>query len=186
MEKKICAICKLNLDLTSDNFYKDKSKKCEFSLNCKNCETIKRTGKEYIHSIKRVDYINNLKTCFKCNIEKPLNLFEKKGFRNQKIRYRSNCKTCCKESRSTIDGDINYKRYNISKEDYLNKVENQNNCCKICGGKNIDGKLFIDHDHATGKVRDLLCRHCNSGIGFFKDNIENMRKAIEYINYHNM
>jgi len=39
----------------------------------------------------------------------------------------------------------------------------------------------MDHDHETGKFRGMLCHHCNRGLGNFKDKIENLEKAIEYL-----
>jgi hypothetical protein len=44
--------------------------------------------------------------------------------------------------------------------------------------------LSIDHCHNTGKVRGLLCDHCNKGLGLFKDNIDYLNKAIEYLKYN--
>jgi len=57
--------------------------------------------------------------------------------------------------------------------------ETQEGKCSICLTK--PKKLFVDHDHVTGKVRGLLCRHCNFGIGHFKDNIAYLKSAIEYL-----
>ena len=51
--------------------------------------------------------------------------------------------------------------------------------CMICGRKE---KLVVDHDHNSGKVRGLLCNHCNRGLGHFRDDPEVMAIAIEYIN----
>ncbi|GAG89702.1 unnamed protein product [marine sediment metagenome] len=60
--------------------------------------------------------------------------------------------------------------------------ENQNEKCAICG------KFFttpsdanIDHNHETGEVRGLLCQQCNSGLGFFKDDVELTIRATEYL-----
>jgi hypothetical protein len=39
----------------------------------------------------------------------------------------------------------------------------------------------IDHDHVTGKVRGLLCKKCNSLLGFAGDSIQILRDAIEYL-----
>ena len=58
--------------------------------------------------------------------------------------------------------------------------------CRICGASDGDapgrhGKLHIDHDHVTGRVRGVLCTNCNSGIGRFADNPELLRRAVEYL-----
>ena len=70
------------------------------------------------------------------------------------------------------------KLYNLTLDQYHSLYENQDFCCKICGNET---KLVIDHDHKTGKVRGLLCRHCNTGIGMFSDNTEKLKEAIKYI-----
>lgn len=60
----------------------------------------------------------------------------------------------------------------------------QNGRCAICSVHEDDlfsKKLALDHDHATGLPRALLCHHCNWGIGHFRDNPELLRAAIAYL-----
>jgi hypothetical protein len=57
--------------------------------------------------------------------------------------------------------------------------ERQNGNCAICN--NNYPVLNIDHDHETGKVRALLCGECNRGLGFFHDNLELLKKGIDYL-----
>jgi len=76
------------------------------------------------------------------------------------------------------------KVYGINKEDYENLLVAQGGRCAICRADSPgrDDQFFaIDHDHATGVVRGLLCQRCNSGLGFFLDNPELMREAATYV-----
>jgi len=81
-------------------------------------------------------------------------------------------------------------RYGITPDEYERKWEEQDGKCKICGqvaepgGVRAASKLHADHDHATGKNRDLLCLRCNNGLGYFKDDPVLLRAAVAYIERH--
>jgi hypothetical protein len=45
-------------------------------------------------------------------------------------------------------------------------------------------RLVVDHDHDTGAIRKLLCHNCNRALGLFKDNIDVIRRAADYIEEH--
>lgn len=49
----------------------------------------------------------------------------------------------------------------------------------------LSRRLFVDHNHETKKVRGLLCTNCNAGLGMFKDSIEKLELAIDYLNHYN-
>lgn len=70
-------------------------------------------------------------------------------------------------------------RYGISLDEYNDMVKKQDGLCAIC--KNKPSKLCVDHNHVTNNVRQLLCRNCNLGIGYFKDNVSYLENAISYI-----
>jgi hypothetical protein len=53
--------------------------------------------------------------------------------------------------------------------------------CWICEAPN---HLVIDHDHKTGKARGILCTHCNSLIGHFKESSERMQRPADYLKHH--
>ena len=79
--------------------------------------------------------------------------------------------------------DRHYKwKYNLTSEEYTNKLNEQNGVCGVCGSMEFFFKriLAVDHDHTTGKVRGLLCNKCNLGLGNFKDSIETLKSAIKY------
>lgn len=74
------------------------------------------------------------------------------------------------------------KQYGLTIEHYNKLLLQQNNKCAICEQNCPTGKkLAVDHNHQTGKVRGLLCHHCNVGLGHFKDNIELLNSALDYL-----
>lgn len=76
------------------------------------------------------------------------------------------------------------KRYSISYEDYLTLLALQEGGCAICGstdpGRGHD-HLYVDHNHNTNNIRDLLCHSCNIGIGHFRDDPSLLNKAKRYL-----
>lgn len=136
------------------------------------------------------DIKNGIKLCPKCNIKKPLSGFNKDN--STKHGYVVNCKSCKENYRQLNLEKISLQRitkvYNLSKEEYKNLITLQNNRCAICNKEHFENnknKLFIDHDHKTGKVRGLLCHHCNVALGSFYDNIDILQNAINYLNTNN-
>lgn len=66
--------------------------------------------------------------------------------------------------------------------DYAVLAAQYGNVCSICHETCVTGqRLSVDHDHATGEIRGLLCRRCNSGIGHFRDRIDLLHRAVEYL-----
>jgi hypothetical protein len=77
------------------------------------------------------------------------------------------------------------RKYNISLEQYDEMLKAQQGVCAICATSCDTGmNLAVDHCHDTNKIRGLLCKNCNTAIGLFKEDVENMNKAINYIKFH--
>ena len=95
---------------------------------------------------------------------------------------------CTDECAAEAYADRLLKRnYGIDYSTVKSLYEQQARKCAICGGEGFKMaehhklKLVVDHCHATGKVRGLLCHNCNRGLGLFKDSITNLLRAIEYL-----
>lgn len=73
------------------------------------------------------------------------------------------------------------KNYGIGVVEYRAMLVQQGCRCKICRRLPFKRRLDVDHDHATGKVRGLLCNNCNSGIGKFQDSVTLLQLASEYL-----
>lgn len=81
------------------------------------------------------------------------------------------------------------KTYGITYEQYEVIYKQQGGVCAVCGSvpdavKHGRVSLVVDHDHATGKIRGLLCNNCNSGLGIIGDTIEHLEKALAYLKQH--
>lgn len=97
--------------------------------------------------------------------------------------YGGYCKPCNREHNREW-------MYGMTNGQYEEMLAAQGGLCAICerppvqGKGRGDGVLHVDHDHATGKVRALLCVTCNQGIGQFQDDIERLERAIAYLKEH--
>lgn len=72
-------------------------------------------------------------------------------------------------------------RYGVDRAKYDAMIETQGGVCAICSEPSLTQRLHVDHDHATGAIRGLLCKPCNLGLGFFRDNPAALLAAIEYL-----
>lgn len=74
------------------------------------------------------------------------------------------------------------KKYGLTIDSYNKIFAAQKGKCIICGNTNKNKKrLFVDHNHTTGKIRGLLCYKCNTTLGNVQDNIEMLEKTIVYL-----
>jgi hypothetical protein len=69
--------------------------------------------------------------------------------------------------------------YHTTDEQIAELREDQDGLCAICYG--LAPASHIDHDHATGEVRGLLCNACNRGLGYFHDDPDALRAAADYL-----
>lgn len=122
------------------------------------------------------------KICTTCLCEKPLDEFASMG----KGKKRSKCKVCLAAQKREYyknNPDKAHQRnlkthYGITKHDFTEMFDRQGGACACCGKV---APLNVDHCHSTGKVRGLLCTNCNFALGHFKDDVDLIKKAIEYL-----
>jgi hypothetical protein len=74
--------------------------------------------------------------------------------------------------------------YGMTLDDYYKRLEAQGGHCALCPrtpDQERHGKLHVDHDHTTGRVRGLLCLPCNHALGILGDNEAGLLHALAYI-----
>ena len=137
--------------------------------------------------------IDGQKVCSRCGITKPVD-----DYYVVQGRRRGPCKACwladlkaphVQERDRTSKFVANLRaNYGMTIDDYDAMWLAQQGRCAICGeafalrgSGRTSRRLGVDHDHATGKVRGLLCQMCNGGLGLFNDDIERMLDAIRYL-----
>lgn len=131
------------------------------------------------------------KKCSKCQKVKETTEFSKN--KCKKDGFNQECKPCNRESHKkarekglTRWHDMK-KTLGIGEKEYNALLEEQEYVCAICSHPHVEekgGRLHVDHDHETGKIRGLLCNHCNLGLGHFKDNPTFLSSAIWYLDYN--
>ena len=157
METKKCLQCYEILSL--DNFHKDKSRRDGYREKCKNCRCKYPSG-------------DTSKKCIACD---DIFIVKNKNAKQQKY-----CGDVCQRV---------HIRYGINEYDLENLLIKSNYKCSICGCEetNIDKRtnkkysLSIDHCHASGVVRGVLCSSCNNALGLFKDDLNILNNAIKYL-----
>lgn len=113
--------------------------------------------------------------------------------------YSARCKLCHNRSQASarrVKGEpvrraerarrgrtgANYKaRYGIDREEFEQRARAQGGACAICG--NDEKRLVVDHNHSTGKVRDLLCDRCNRAVGVVEEP-GMVEKLLAYLDRH--
>lgn len=72
--------------------------------------------------------------------------------------------------------------YGLEKGEYAQLYEFQGGFCALCRrATGASRKLSVDHDHATGLVRGLLCRPCNTFLGHARDKLAFFRRCLRYL-----
>ena len=123
------------------------------------------------------------RTCIKCGEEKLLTEFATRySGNNGNCEYRNDCKDCQKHATKQVS--------KLRKLHPMPDIETH--VCPICerNRHEIDGfkdnpknnhPWVLDHDHETGQFRGWICSYCNVGLSRFKDNINALQRAIQYV-----
>lgn len=169
MQIKSCTKCKKQLPATLEFFYKNAGGKFGVTPRCKSCvnEDNKASHKKRLQKdpdkIKAQANARAAKSYHK-NIDK-----NRKRQRDYQAKLRADPKRYSEiKSKKRAGG----ARLSVEEVDAIRK--NQNNQCAICESPD---PTDLDHYHTSGDVRWLLCRHCNRGLGAFRDNPDWLEKA---------
>lgn len=74
-------------------------------------------------------------------------------------------------------------RYKLTQKEMIQLELNANGRCSIC--KRKSDNMHVDHNHLTGKVRELICKKCNIAIGYVEEDLGRLRAISDYLIQHN-
>ena len=108
------------------------------------------------------------------------------------IRNRASYPAYYEKNREMIKSKQRLSQHGVTQEWLDAKMKEQDNRCALCN-QSFTETPHIDHSHACcrsrkncGKCqRGLLCKDCNLGLGRFKDSIETLERAIQYLRRYN-
>ncbi len=128
-----------------------------------------------------------LRRCLACKKKLPFASFPRSKTEND--GYSQRCKAChvlwITENRSAIHRNARLKnKYGITQAIYDEMLAAQQGRCAICRKDKPGGTwnvFCVDHCHATGKIRGLLCTSCNVLLSSVGDNIDGLRRFVNYL-----
>lgn len=105
--------------------------------------------------------------------------YHKNWYEKNKMKKKEYCLSWRKANpEKVLSCHLKYK-FNITKDQYDLMLKEQQGKCKICGKVMIE--ILVDHCHKTNKIRGLLCRKCNSILGYATDDISILKSALRYL-----
>lgn len=131
-----------------------------------------------IHAITEIDRDALTATCAVCGPGARIRIRER-GNGQPACRRRKDPRAKYKVKKQQSGRRYELRKYGLTVDDYEAMRSSQKGACLICGDE--PSRLVVDHCHATGAVRGLLCARCNVAIGILRDDPSLMRRAAEYL-----
>ena len=126
-----------------------------------------------------------MKTCNRCDDTKHHDEYNRRNESPDGLQH--TCRDCQKEyTKGYRDGQFRSKLkclYGLTVEQYNTMVAATPDC-PGCLMPLTQETRAVDHNHATGQVRGLLCKQCNIGIGNLGDDPDRLRRMARYLDIH--
>ena len=125
------------------------------------------------------------KICTKCKTDRPISdYYKNKGTKDGLTCWCKSCKSKYQKENPDISRRSNKKsqlkrRYGLTIESRKQMYVDQDGRCLLCDRLIPYSDTVVDHDHDTDKVRGLLCRHCNTSLGWFENRKERILRYIK-------
>lgn len=175
-EVKMCRKCGASFPATVEHFYRNPGGKFGLTPRCKSC----------VDEDNKASHARRL-------VADPEKIRRQAAERSKRSYWSNLEKSRAKQrkyAKARHAADPSLKRraklksqYDMTPEQWQEMFEAQGCKCAICGSDKPNAKAGwnTDHCHKSGRVRFILCAHCNRGLGAFRDNPDWMRKAADML-----
>lgn len=103
---------------------------------------------------------------------------------DSRVRYLTAGRGIYQSRKEEMRADYFLATYGLSMGAWEELLNTQGWLCALCGrdlSTCTRRGIHVDHDHATGAIRGVLCTGCNTGLGALGDNVEGLRRALAYL-----
>ena len=203
METKTCSRCKKEKSVTE--FWKNSralDKLYSYCISCqklsKQVSTARKRGIKIPYTsvtLNKPKVKNTEKYCLRC--EQSLSKTEFTYCNKTRDKLYNYCKSCsAKASRTQYNKNSKsqigihyynmlslYQYYKLTEYDFQELMNSQKGVCKICyvDFGELSRRASVDHCHATGKIRGLLCGNCNTLLGKIEAQEHLLQNIITYL-----
>jgi hypothetical protein len=159
---KRCSVC--GIDKPLDAFYANRGSRDGYRNDCKACNLERR------------------KAAYRANprptIERELRWRKAypEDYAKRQREYRESGRKAIADRKSYLK-----RTYGLTVEQYEAMLDAQGGVCFICRETPGDLPLHVDHDHASGGLRKLLCIRCNNALGLFQESPQLFQAAADYL-----
>lgn len=179
MEQKQCSKCKVSKPVI--DFY-PRNDRGRFTPHCKLCSSAKHKvwyEKNKVRCLSGVVVVPETKKCWRCRIVKQSKEFGRSNSHSDGLN--PSCKLCAASYSMRVGNPLRrerdphgrhaqlWARYRLRPSEFTDIFKKQDGKCGICKGL-LPKTPQVDHCHASGKVRGLLCNSCNVGMGYIDKN----------------
>lgn len=182
---KKCSNCGFVKELSDYSYRSNNSGKRILNSQCRIC--LREKASIYLKKNYKIRYLKNREWIAKN--KNKVRKYQRKSRKKHRKEINARALEYYHKTKDKKHGVRLERLYGITLSQYYELLSKNGGKCPICGIDKPYGEEYmgpkryfaVDHDHKTGVVRGVLCHRCNTGIGSFKDSIDSLKKAIEYL-----
>ncbi len=151
------------------------------TAECRDCKAVYMRARHEKEKEQLANAVNVVvegeQACKRCKTPKTQDYYAPAEWRRFGAGLKGLCRKCTRHYKLRSN-------YAVDGLDVECMLREQRGMCAICSDALQLSEAHLDHHHASGRVRQVLCSRCNTAIGLLREDTRIMRAAIAYIERH--